>query len=85
MCIMSTIFHEQSHARRCPSARAKPEEKYYKLTEDVAKELVKKGFGVTTGGGSGIMEAGNKGAMDAEGSSTGRQKGNGDWSIKSLC
>ena len=53
------------------SARTKPEEKYYKLTEEVAKELVKKGFGVTTGGGPGIMEAGNKGAMDANGSSTG--------------
>jgi uncharacterized protein (TIGR00730 family) len=53
------------------SARTQPEEKYYKLTEDVSKELVKKGFGVTTGGGPGIMEAGNKGAMDAKGSSTG--------------
>lgn len=53
------------------SARTKPEEKYYKLTEQVAKELVKKGFGVTTGGGPGIMEAGNKGAQDAGGSSTG--------------
>lgn len=53
------------------SARTKPEEKYYKLTEEVAKELVKKGFGVTTGGGPGIMEAGNKGAQDAGGSSTG--------------
>lgn len=53
------------------SARTKPEEKYYKLTENVAQELVKKGFGITTGGGPGIMEAGNKGAMDAKGSSTG--------------
>jgi uncharacterized protein (TIGR00730 family) len=53
------------------SARTKPEEKYYKLTEEVAKALVKKGFGITTGGGPGIMEAGNKGAMDAGGSSTG--------------
>jgi hypothetical protein len=53
------------------SARTKPEEKYYKLTVDVAKELVKKGFGVTTGGGPGIMEAGNRGAMEAGGSSTG--------------
>ncbi len=53
------------------SARTKPEEKYYKLTEEVAKQLVKKGFGVTTGGGPGIMEAGNKGAQDAGGSSTG--------------
>ena len=53
------------------SARTKPEEKYYKLTEEVAKALVKKGFGITTGGGPGIMEAGNKGAMEAGGSSTG--------------
>ncbi len=53
------------------SARTKPEDKYYKLAEEVAKELVKKGFGITTGGGPGIMEAGNKGAQDAGGSSTG--------------
>lgn len=53
------------------SARTKPEEKYYKLTVDVAKEIVKRGFGVTTGGGPGIMEAGNRGAMEAGGSSTG--------------
>lgn len=53
------------------SARTKPEDKYYKLAMDVSKELVGKGFGVTTGGGPGIMEAGNRGAMEAGGSSTG--------------
>lgn len=53
------------------SARTKPGEKYYKLTEEVSKALVKKGFGITTGGGPGIMEAANKGAMEAGGSSTG--------------
>ena len=53
------------------SARTTPEEKYYQLAVDVAKELVKKGFGITTGGGPGIMEAGNRGAMEAGGSSTG--------------
>lgn len=53
------------------SARTKPEEKYYKLTEKVASEIVKKGFGIITGGGPGIMEAANKGATEAGGSSTG--------------
>lgn len=53
------------------SARTKPEDKYYKLAVDVAREVVKHGFGIITGGGPGIMEAGNKGAKEAGGSSTG--------------
>ncbi|PID59432.1 MAG: TIGR00730 family Rossman fold protein [Ignavibacteriae bacterium] len=53
------------------SARTKPEEHYYKLTVETAKQLVYKGFGITTGGGPGIMEAGNRGAQEANGSSTG--------------
>ncbi len=53
------------------SARTKPDAPHYQLTVDVAKELVHKGFGVTTGGGPGIMEAGNKGAQEANGSSCG--------------
>jgi uncharacterized protein (TIGR00730 family) len=53
------------------SARTKPEEKYYKLTEETAKKVVEKGFGIITGGGPGIMEAANKGAHDVHGSSTG--------------
>lgn len=53
------------------SARTRPEEKYYKLTEDVARCLVEKGMGIITGGGPGIMEAANKGAQMAGGSSTG--------------
>ncbi len=53
------------------SARIKPRDLYYKLTVQVAKELVKKGFGITTGGGPGIMEAANKGAQKAHGSSCG--------------
>lgn len=53
------------------SARSKPGDKYYKLTEQVAEALVNKGFGITTGGGPGIMEAANKGAAEAGGSSAG--------------
>ena len=53
------------------SARTKPEDKYYKITEEIAAKLTKLGFGVLTGGGPGIMEAGNKGAKEAGGSSAG--------------
>lgn len=53
------------------SARTKPSNKYYKKTVRVSKELAKKGFGIITGGGPGIMEAANKGAKEVDGSSTG--------------
>ena len=44
------------------SARTKPDNEYYILAEKVAKRIVEAGYGVITGGGPGIMEAGNKGA-----------------------
>ncbi|WP_303319178.1 TIGR00730 family Rossman fold protein [Flavivirga abyssicola] len=53
------------------SARTKPEDKYYKLAEHVAKKIVEAGYGVITGGGPGIMEAGNKGAHLGGGTSVG--------------
>lgn len=53
------------------SARTKPGDKYYKLTEKVATKIVNNGYGVITGGGPGIMEAGNKGAHRGKGVSVG--------------
>ena len=53
------------------SARTQPSERYYKLAEQTASELVEAGFAVITGGGGGIMEAANKGAADANGKSIG--------------
>lgn len=53
------------------SARTKPDQKYYQLTERIAQKIVDHGYGVITGGGPGIMEAGNKGAHLAGGISVG--------------
>ncbi len=53
------------------SARTKPEDKYYQLAEEIAYKISKAGYGVITGGGPGIMEAGNKGAHRGEGTSVG--------------
>ena len=53
------------------SARTKPEDKYYKLAEEIAAEIVNRGYGVITGGGPGIMEAANKGAKKNNGKSVG--------------
>ncbi|MDZ4164869.1 MAG: TIGR00730 family Rossman fold protein [Smithellaceae bacterium] len=53
------------------SARTSPEDPYYQKTEYLAGKLAGKGFSVITGGGGGIMEAGNKGAAEAGGLSVG--------------
>jgi len=53
------------------SARAKPQDKYYKLAEQTAGILARAGFAIITGGGGGIMEAANKGATQAGGKSIG--------------
>jgi len=65
------------------SARVKPEAREYQLAYEIAYQLARSGYGVITGGGPGIMEAGNKGAHDAGGVSVGlniqlpfEQKGN---------
>lgn len=53
------------------SARTKPDNKYFKLAEDIAYKLTLCGYGVITGGGPGIMEAGNMGAKKGNGKSVG--------------
>ncbi|VXD17554.1 TIGR00730 family Rossman fold protein [Marinoscillum sp. 108] len=53
------------------SARTKDDDKYYKMAEEIAAKLVRHGYGVITGGGPGIMEAGNKGAHKQGGKSVG--------------
>lgn len=65
------------------SARTKQSNQYYKIAEEIGYQLVLHGYGVITGGGPGIMEAGNRGANRAGGKSVGlniylphEQKGN---------
>ena len=53
------------------SARTNSNNKYYKLTEDISKAIVERGYGIISGGGPGIMEAANKGASSVKGKSVG--------------
>lgn len=53
------------------SARTKPDHPHYAMAEEVGRRLVDNGWAVITGGGPGVMEAANKGAMEAGGTSVG--------------
>ncbi|MGC6432544.1 MAG: TIGR00730 family Rossman fold protein [Jejuia sp.] len=70
-----TGFEKMSKIGPCVSifgsARTKPEHEYYQLTVEISKKIVESGYGVITGGGPGIMEAGNKGAHLGGGTSVG--------------
>lgn len=53
------------------SARTTPGSPHYEMGVAVARELVKRGFNILTGGGPGVMEAANKGAQVQGGASVG--------------
>lgn len=68
-------FEQMSEIGPCVSifgsARTNENHKHYKLTVEISEKIAKHGYGVITGGGPGIMEAGNKGAFNAGGTSVG--------------
>jgi uncharacterized protein (TIGR00730 family) len=53
------------------SARFKEDHPYYQLAREIGSTLVHQGFTVMTGGGPGVMEAANRGAKEAGGTSIG--------------
>ncbi|KIA85053.1 hypothetical protein OA84_00360 [Kaistella solincola] len=53
------------------SARLKEGDQYYDLAVEIAHKITDIGFGIITGGGPGIMEAGNRGARNGGGKSIG--------------
>jgi uncharacterized protein (TIGR00730 family) len=53
------------------SARTREDDPNYIAAVETGRLLVEAGFAVITGGGPGIMEAGNKGAIEAKGTSVG--------------
>jgi hypothetical protein len=70
-------FDELSELSPCisvfGSARTKPEDKYYGEAIRLSELIVENGYSVITGGGPGIMEAGNLGAFNKDGKSIGLQ------------
>ncbi|MDL1913757.1 MAG: TIGR00730 family Rossman fold protein [Bergeyella sp.] len=53
------------------SARLREGDKYYEMAAEIASKITQIGFGIITGGGPGVMEAGNKGAKLSGGKSIG--------------
>jgi len=53
------------------SARLDENSEYYRSARHIAEMLAENGFAVITGGGGGIMEAGNRGAVNGGGRSVG--------------
>lgn len=68
-------FHRFRNLRPCVtffgSARFREGHQYYELARETAKLISRAGFTIMTGGGPGIMEAANRGAKEAGGTSVG--------------
>ncbi|UCH51762.1 MAG: TIGR00730 family Rossman fold protein [Chloroflexota bacterium] len=47
------------------SARLKPDNEFFAKAEEIARRLGELGFSIVSGGGPGVMEAANKGALEA--------------------
>lgn len=63
------VFYPYRHVRKITifgSARTAPEDPTYQMAVEFARAVVKMGFMVMTGGGPGIMQAGNEGAGAAK-------------------
>ena len=75
MCEFVSGFEKMSAIGPCVSifgsARTKEGDPYYELATSIAKSISEAGYGIITGGGPGIMEAGNRGAHLAGGTSVG--------------
>lgn len=66
-----TLGSKQNCVSIFGSARPKEDDPMYATTRQIAAQLVEEGYGVITGGGPGLMEAGNRGATEAGGESIG--------------
>lgn len=53
------------------SARSEPDDHYYEMARELGHRLAENGYAIVTGGGPGIMQAGNQGAAEAGGDSIG--------------
>ena len=53
------------------SARIQPGDELFTQTEEIARRLGEMGYSIITGGGPGVMEAANKGALEAGATSVG--------------